>query len=377
MQLPGTDARYSDSKANVSPRKSSAISAPPRFDPVSKGNFDVAVPADYALAGRGGRRESAAVISIGDVLAGVLPVYLLLVAGVVLRRTKVLRPEHDDGVMRVVYTIMLPAFMLDKILGSDVLRSGPVVISAVALGFFLMLGGALIGMAVGRLIGFERGSGMRTFGLTAGCQNFGFTAVPVVEILWSTGALAILFVHNIGCELAMWTAGVLIMSGERRIVWRRLVNGPIFAVVSGLLLVSFGWDDLVTGPFRRSLGLIGAGAVPLALLIIGCTTADLVMAERPTLKIIIGSSLVRLVLAPALFLTAAKFLPIATELRQVLVVQAAMPAAVTPIILARMYGGRPAIAAQVVVFTTGLSLFSLPWIILLGCRWIGLNPMLP
>jgi predicted permease len=78
-----------------------------------------------------------------------------------------------------------------------------------------------------------------------------------------------------------------------------------------------------------------------------------------------------------LFLTAAKFLPVADELRKVLVVQAAMPAGVTPIILARMYGGRPAIAAQVVVFTTCLSLFSLPWIILLGCRWIGLNPMLP
>jgi predicted permease len=331
----------------------------------------------FALAGRRCGREAAAVISIGDVLAGVLPVYLLLVAGVLLRWTKVLRREHDEGVMRVVYTIMLPAFMLDKILGSDVLRSGPVVISAVALGFFLMLGGAVIGMVVGRLIGLERGSGMRTFGLAAGSQNFGFTAVPVVEILWSTGALAILFVHNIGCELALWTAGVLIMSGDRGIAWRKLVNGPVIAVLCGLLLVTLGWDDHITGPFRKGLGMIGAGAVPLALLIIGCTTADLVMEERPTLKIIIGSTIVRLLLAPMLFLTAAKFLPIATELRQVLVVQAAMPAAVTPIILARMYGGRPAIAAQVVVFTTCLSLFSLPWIILLGCRWIGLNPMLP
>jgi predicted permease len=58
-------------------------------------------------------------------------------------------------------------------------------------------------------------------------------------------------------------------------------------------------------------------------------------------------------------------------------VQAAMPAAVTPIMLARIYGGRPAIAAQVVIFTTVLSLFSLPWIITFGCRWIGLTPQLP
>ena len=54
-----------------------------------------------------------------------------------------------------------------------------------------------------------------------------------------------------------------------------------------------------------------------------------------------------------------------------------MPAAMTPIILARLYGGRPAIAVQIVVFTTALSLLSLPWIITLGCRWIGLKPLLP
>lgn len=306
-----------------------------------------------------------------------LPVYLLLAAGAVLRRTRVLRKEHDEGVMRVVYSVMLPCFMLDKILGSEVLRSGPVVISSIVLGYGLMLAGTVIGLVTGRVIGLEKGNGMRTFGLCSGSQNFGFTAVPVVQILWGAGALGILFVHNIGCELAMWTMGVMVMSGEGGIPWRRMINGPVFAVLGGLLLVAMGWDVHVTGPARKALSMIGVGAVPLAVLITGCTIVDLVAAERPKAKIIFGSALVRVLLAPAVFLAAAKFLPIAMELRQVLVVQAAMPAAMTPIMLARMYGGRTAIAAQIVVFTTALSLFSLPWIITLGCRWIGLNPMLP
>jgi len=41
-----------------------------------------------------------------------------------------------------------------------------------------------------------------------------------------------------------------------------------------------------------------------------------------------------------------------------------------------LYGGRPAIAVQIVVCTTALSFISLPWIILLGCQWIGLHPVL-
>jgi predicted permease len=317
------------------------------------------------------------VISPGDVIASVLPVYLLIVAGAVLRGTGIVRKEHDEGVMRVVYTVMLPCFMLDKILGSDVLKSGSVVFSAIGLGFGLIMAGIGIGLIVGRLIGLEKGTGMRTFALASGTQNFGFTAAPVVEILWSTGALAMLFVHNIGVELAMWSVGVMIMSGERGIQWRKLANGPVVAVGAGLLLVALGWDSLLTGAPRRAMSMIGVGAFPLGILITGCTIMDLVAAEKPTLKIIFGSTLVRLVLAPLVFLSAAKFLPLATELRQVLVVQAAMPAAMTPIILARLYGGRPAIAVQIVVFTTALSLISLPWIITLGCRWIGLKPLLP
>ncbi len=306
-----------------------------------------------------------------------LPVYLLIVAGAALRKAGIVRKEHDDGVMRVVYTVMLPCYMLDKMLGSEVLKSGTVVMSAMGLGFGLILAGIAIGLMVGKIIGLDKGTGMRTFALAAGTQNFGFTAAPVVEILWSTGALAMLFVHNIGVELAMWSVGVMLMSGERGIPWRKLINGPVVAVVIGLLLVSLGLDAHFTGAPRKAVSMIGIGAFPLGILITGCTIMDLVGAERPQLRIILGSSVVRLVLAPLVFLSAAKFLPIATELRQVLVVQAAMPAAMTPIILARLYGGRPAIAVQIVVFTTALSLLSLPWIISLGCEWIGVKPLLP
>lgn len=331
---------------------------------------------EYTLAHRRVRRDAGVVISPWDVVASVFPVYLLLVAGALVRWTRIVRQEHDAGVMRVVYTVMLPCFILDKILGSAVLKSSSVVLSSMGLGFGLILVGIVIAAVVGRIIGLERGTGIRTFAMAAGCQNFGFTAAPVVEILWSTGALAILFVHNIGVELAMWSVGVIIMSGERGISWRKLVNGPVVAVTCGLLLVALGWDSHCVGPARKAMSMIGVGAFPLAILITGCTIMDLVVSEKPTWKIILGSSMVRLVLAPIAFLTAAKYLPLATELRQVLVVQAAMPAAMTPIILARLYGGRPAIAVQIVVCTTALGLMTLPWIITLGCEWIGLHPIL-
>ena len=316
-------------------------------------------------------------ISPGAVIASVLPVYLLIVAGAVLRRTGVLLKEHDEGVMRMVFSVMLPCYILDKILGSEILRSGAAVAWSICLGFGMIMVGILIGLLIGRLIGLERGNGMRTFALSSGCQNFGFTAVPVFEILWGSTGLAVLFVHNIGVEIAMWSVGVMIISGGRQFSWRRLLNGPVIAVSVGLTLVALGLDDQVTGWARRAMSMIGVGAFPVAIVITGCTIVDLVGSEKPSFKVMAGSSVVRLVLAPFAILCAAKFLPLPTELRQVLVVQAAMPAGMTSILLARLYGGRPAVAVQIVLVTLLLSFLTLPWIITWGSQWIGLKPLSP
>ena len=83
-------------------------------------------------------------------MLAVLPVYLLVLAGALFRRTGLLRPEHDDGIMRVVYYVMLPCFMLDKILGAEVLRSGPAVGWAMVLGCGLILAGLVIAWVVAR-----------------------------------------------------------------------------------------------------------------------------------------------------------------------------------------------------------------------------------
>jgi len=151
----------------------------------------------------------------------------------------------------------------------------------------------------------------------------------------------------------------------------------MLAVFIALALVACGLDQHVVGPLRKVISLLGVGAFPVAILITGATMVGLAETEKLSLKIMLGSLVVRLALAPAVILAAAKYLPLVEELRQVLVVQAAMPAAMTPIMLARLYGGRPAIAVQVVLATTAGSLLSLPWIIFWGIQWLGLKPLLP
>ena len=312
-----------------------------------------------------------------QVLAAVLPVYLLMVSGALLRKTGVVKSEHDAGVMRLVFNVLLPCFILDKILGNDAVRSGSIVVWSIAMGFVFIGVGLATGYGIGRLIGLGRGSGLRTFALSSGCQNFGFTAAPVIEILWGGSALAVMFLHNIGVEVAIWTLGLMLVSGSSGIPWRKLLNGPLIAVAVAMFCVFTGLDRFIIGPPREMMSMLGIAAIPVAVFITGCTIMDLAFSEKPRLSLVVGAAVVRLLLVPLVILTAARYLPMAIELRQVLVVQAAMPAAHTPNHMARLYGGRPAVAVQVVIATTLISLLTLPWIITLGIRWIGLQPLVP
>ena len=80
---------------------------------------------------------------------------------------------------------------------------------------------------------------------------------------------------------------------------------------------------------------------------------------------------VRLGILPVVMLCIARWLPCPVELKRVLVVEAAMPAAVFPIIMARYYGGQPLTAVQVVLATTALGLVTSPLWIRAGLAFVG------
>lgn len=319
------------------------------------------------------------------VLAAVLPVYFLILAGALLRRLGVMTRDQDEPVFRLVFSVLYPCLILDKIMGSESIREPASVLWGIGLGFGLtVLGFAGAWLAAGAMR-LQKGAGKRSFALSAGVQNFGYTAIPVVQQIWPAGAMAMLFVHNLGVELAIWSVGVMLISGEKQVPWRRLVNGPVISVLLGLVLVGTGLDHFLTngadggavhaigGPIRKAMSWLGAGAFPVAILITGAVMMDLVAEERPSPKIVLGGCVVRLAILPFLLLAAAKFLPAPLALKQVLVVQAAMPSAMVPIMLAKIYNGRPGVAVQVVIATTIVSLVTLPFVIVWGTRWCDLG----
>jgi hypothetical protein len=162
---------------------------------------------------------------------------------------------------------------------------------------------------------------------------------------------------------------------------REFLTGPIVAVLVGLTLVFARFDLLVERSsavafvFDIVLNLLhwlGVCAFPVGLLLIGTAISDLLGKEPFSVRVGIGSLIVRMGIMPIVILSLAKFLPLVIEFKQVLLIQAAMPSAVTPIVLARHYGANPAAAVQVVLTTSVVAIVTIPLIISFGRAWLGL-----
>jgi hypothetical protein len=94
---------------------------------------------------------------------------------------------------------------------------------------------------------------------------------------------------------------------------------------------------------------------------------------RSAFRVCWTSILLRMGLLPVLMIAVAKWLPCSTELRQVMLIQASMPAAMFPILISRMYGGNPVIATQVAIATTLVSLATIPLWLHAGAAFLDLK----
>lgn len=281
-----------------------------------------------------------------------------------------LRREMDKGVMDLSVHVLFPALILGSVIGNEDLMGVGDVGMAAGVGFMFVVVGFGIGYLVARMLGMERGEGRRTFSVSTGIQNYGYIAIPLLMAIFpSDDGVGVMMTHNMGVELALWIVGVSILSGDARPGWRMFLKGPIVAVVIGLTLNWTGGYAYVPGTMMKILGMLGPCAIPVALLVIGATFSDLLLQVKFTWRVSAGALFVRLALIPSVMLGLAWCLPISETMKEVVVVQAAMPAALFPIVLAKMYGGRPEVAVQCAVVTNVVCLVTMPFVMAVGV-WV-------
>lgn len=309
------------------------------------------------------------------VLAAVVPVFSIAVIGLWIRKLNWLTEEADQSLLRVNINLLFPCLVLDAVLGNPALHRWENLWLPPIVGFSTVAVGMAVAYACRKLAGLKDRRQGGTFAVTVGIYNYGYVPLPLALTLFGAETAGVLFVHNIGVEIAMWTLGVLLFTGQALRDWRKLINAPLVAILLALALNALGLDAHIPKPVRTTLNWLGQCAIPMALILIGAVVADFLKDFRAVAssRVISAAVLIRLLLLPMCFLLLAKYLPASVELKRVMVLEAAMPSAVFPIVMSRHYGGDPATALRVVIGTSVLSLLTTPLWVRFGMSFVGLG----
>ncbi len=189
--------------------------------------------------------------------------------------------------------------------------------------------------------------------------------------------------HTLGVEVAFWLGASFILAGSRSSgqsegggsAWRRAISTPVIAILASLLLNFVHLGSSIPAWLLGGARMLGASAIPMALLLTGATLSDFLSEVRPSRSgavTVSGACLLRLGLLPFAFLALARWAPCSLELKQVLIVQAAMPCAMLPIVLTKHYGGDTGMAVQIVTATTALAIFTIPYWMRFGMQFASL-----
>jgi predicted permease len=306
-----------------------------------------------------------------------LPVFLTIAIGAVLKQTGLVRDEHWASVEHVAYYVLFPAIVTKSIAVADfsgvpVARMALAMILAILTMFALALAlrwplQAALSMDGPAFSSFFQGvTRWHTFlalaimPLLFGPQGIALAALAAAAMipLLNVGAVSVLSVYASGTGPSV--SGVLKSLA---------VNPFVLSSAVGITLNLTGVG--LAAPIEQSLELIGRGALAVALLSAG---AGLELAKLRNAGSAVGvATLVKLLLMPVFMWGWTSVLGVDGLPQAVAIVSGGVPSAAASYILARKMGGDAALVALILTAQTLAAAITLPLIITLARRVSGLD----
>lgn len=304
-------------------------------------------------------------------LTATMPVVLMVAIGYLFRKKKWVGQETQYGLMRLVVWVFTPCLIIDRVLGNRLLQDFAVVGKVLLAGFLTIALGILVAYLASRFFGVSEAERRRVFGYCAGIYNYGYMALPVCISLCSPETVGMMLLFNTGVEVGIWTVGLAVVSGnlEPKKLAGAFVNPIFISMLIALALNFLGWDGKVPTWFCAATESLGACMIPGGVMLVGMSLPVLLSGfrMRDELSVSVGAIAVRLGLIPALMVASAVFLPgLPQDLRYILVIQSAMPAAMLPIVIVQYYKGDAKLALRVVLVSTIACVVSLPFWVKIG-----------
>jgi malonate transporter and related proteins len=287
----------------------------------------------------------------------VIPVFIIIGGGFFLKQKKILNDDFSIASNKLVFTIALPAMIFESVYQVNFkslfdLNLIVFCVSGTLVQFALITAGAFGLLAARKSIGAFVQGGFRS--------NFVILGIPLIKNLSATlGADAVAkssIIVSIIIPLYNVLAVIILTATalEKSSIWNKkllfdIAKNPLILAV--LLAIPFSVTGFrLPGFIEKTIAYMSAIAVPLALLDIGYNFKFKVFVGN--LQLATASSVIKIIISPLVFTTAAYFLGFKGSSLGVIFILFASPTAVSSYIMAKNMNNDADLAANIVLLTT-------------------------
>jgi len=309
-----------------------------------------------------------------------LPLILMSLAGYVLCRMNWLDARFNRQLSLLMLNVFYPCLIISSILRNFTLES-LLQNWMMPVGTIFILGtGWIIGLITLPLVKSHPVSTQRCYHFICMMNNYSFLPILLAASLWNEKAVALIAFSALGSELCVWTLGIKSITGQplERSFLRHLVSMPMLALGTSFILLALcslcmhhQWipapgsasNELLT-TLLDTCRMAGGATIPSSAVICGARIAML-QPHKILSPIILGASVLRLIVVPAITITVLMLFPMDVEIRRVLILIATMPVAMASVTLAEAYKSDADFSAAAILFTHAACLVTVPlWLLL-------------
>lgn len=249
-----------------------------------------------------------------------------------------------------------------------------------SLGIFIVISISifLCGSILGVIFSFRKNPGARReFISLVSFQNAGYLPMNLVLFLFSPQVrekfFVYIFLYLLGFNILMWSIGsfFIFKKESETFSFKGIFTPPIMGTVIALLLIYTNTARFIPVLIISPLKMVGEMSFVLSMIILGCWLAKVRLKGFFQRAFLVGEvALLKLIILPLLFLMGVVYFKIFSLLGVFIVLEAAMPSAVSLPIITYFKGADSEFVSQGVFLTHVLSIITIPlwlyWLQLLG-----------
>lgn len=295
--------------------------------------------------------------------SNVLLTLLYIIPGFMCCKTKIAKAEHLSSLSAILVYVCSPCMVVSSFMETkrSLYNIGQIMLFfVVALAIQAVLTFVLYGLFKKKFQDVK----YRMLTVSFGLGNAGFFGIPIIKALLPGHPEVACFacVYIVGMNMLTFTIGAYCLTGDKKrmTLKKAFLNPPFISLIVALIMYALNAQSVMPTLLADALSLLSKTTTPLCMIILGIRLASVSFKKLFSRLYVYIICACKLLIFPFACLAIVYFLPLDPIFKAAMFILGGTPCAAVMLNIAEMYDGETELAANCVLLSTLLCVFTIP-----------------